>query len=756
MKKILVYTLLAIMFLGCKKELDELEKYQAPDWLKGKLYTQVEAQEELTVFAEALRLVGMDTIINTSGLFTVFAPTDEAFDLYFQEHPEYNNRLENMALPDLRKLVNFHIVQNSWSKEQLSSLNLGGWIGKDDEEVTQRAYKKETLYRSENTTYQVLQKDEEEYVITTHGSGQEKTVYTRSRKYAPVFFREYFETYDIPPSDYDFYFDRSYSGGFYYAGGRVINENEIPAENGYLYLVDRVVEPMPSVEEILQHQEDGNTYEAFLSLVYEFPQFTANLDATYEQAGAGEGQAVDTLYNLSFPELEFNIHSEMTDPNQARALASIQYHNALFAPTDEAFEQFLNQYVYGPDQWGGLEDMPRAIKSIIVNSYMVPDIIYKSDIDEGFENAERDRVRINSSDILQKTFGSNATFIGLQKPIVPRAFSSVTAPVYLRRGYFTYLTAIEETNILDALKKEDESYTFFVIPDLGSGIMRDSSLILSEKRNKIVFSGFDYSLEEEVNIPANDLRKKILNHVGTSLPEGVADLEFIKNLAGNYLVFDNVTGEVRGSAPTSYGLNGDSLISLEPVLLEEATDNGQTYRIDTWFSFSRSPMDAQILSINPGFLNLLEEAGLAERLIGEEFDLSFLNPGASYTVFIPSVAALDAYDTDTLSSTELAAFLRNHYLPNALVFTDGKSSSGDYPTLNAGTDHALHLETGPDFISLRDRSGAEMVRIGPEDGKSNLMATSNVGNDNSTSEWNFITTGVVHEIDTVLVSDNIY
>lgn len=749
--------LIAIFSWSCQKDLTDLEKYQAPSWLKGKLYTQIVARPDLNFFSEALRITGMDTIINTSGLFTIFAPNDDAFNMFFTQNPQYGGEVKNIPAEFLLDLVNYHIVQNSWSKIQMTSINLNGWIDRDGAIVNQRAYKKESLLREKNTKYFLSMDANNLYRINTSSGGYFRNVYTQSRKYVPVFYKEYFETYGIPQTDYQFYFGRPYDGGLHFAGSKVINEQEIPAENGYVYIIDRVVEPLLNAEQLLKKELGGHSYSQFLNMIHEFPVFTANMEATYQQLGADAGMVVDTLFNLDYPELTFNIHSEITDPLRTRTIASIQYHNALFAPTNEAFNSFIATYISGPNQWGNLSNVPRAIKSIIVNSHMVSDVIYKSDIDEGFANGEFDEVFISDNQIVQREFGSNATFIGLNEVIVPRAFSSVSAPVYLRRGYFTLMNAIEETRILAALKKRDQNIAFFVVPDLGPGTLIDSSLIVREVNNRITFSAYDRADESmRNNLPVNDLRKKLLNHVGTSLPNGIASMEFVKNLAGNYLVFDNINNTVSGTAPTTFGLNGDSVINIQTRLLEEYTDNGKTYEIDSWFSFSKGSMASRVQSINSQFLDLLVKAGLATKLIGNEYNLGFLSPGTQYTAFIPSPQALSAYNTQNLSIPDLAQFLRNHFIPGHLIFTDGKASSGDYPTLNSGQQRRINLTPGPDYISLKNKTGEEHVRVVLTPGHTNLTSTSNIGATDTSLEWNFITTGVVHTIDKVLESNIIY
>jgi hypothetical protein len=45
----------------------------------------------------------------------------------------------------------------------------------------------------------------------------------------------------------------------------------------------------------------------------------------------------------------------------------------------------------------------------------------------------------------------------------------------------------------------------------------------------------------------------LLNHVATEQPKGIAKKEFIPNLAGNYIVVNNETGEIKGTGSTTDG-----------------------------------------------------------------------------------------------------------------------------------------------------------------------------------------------------------
>jgi uncharacterized surface protein with fasciclin (FAS1) repeats len=141
----LIFFILVIFFFRCISDPNDDPKYKRPDWLAGKVYTQLKANPDLSTFTRCVELTGYDTIINVSGSYTVFAPNNEAFSMYFQDHPEYNS-VEDIPIEQLTKIVKYHILQNPWSKIQLRSLDVFGWIDTLNIENNEpRGYKRETL-----------------------------------------------------------------------------------------------------------------------------------------------------------------------------------------------------------------------------------------------------------------------------------------------------------------------------------------------------------------------------------------------------------------------------------------------------------------------------------------------------------------------------------------------------------------------------------------------------------------------------------
>ena len=717
--------ILSIIILGCR-EFEPDSKYQRPDWLAGKVYTQVKDQPELSTFARCIELSGYDSVINISGSWTVFAPNNEAFSAYFQSNPVYNT-VDDIPIGELTKLVKYHIVQNPWSKEQLKSLDVYGWI--DTLDLTNnepRGYKRETLLLEKNWNFGISSNEDGEVIIVdTLQSNWHRKVATDSRKYAPIFFKEYFDIYDLGSNDYEFYFDRSLENvdDMFYAGGKIIGD-EIFAENGFVYNIDRVIEPLSNAYQILNSSNGDQSYREFLNLLYLFPEFEYNEEKTEDQPGADLGYEVDSLFDLIFPELAFDIQNERTLPPSGTfglpANVTIRYHHGLVAPTDEAFRSFISTYLEeSGTSWGSLEQAPGHIKRIIANTYLSVNPIYLTDFQTGFYNGELDIVVLDQADIVEKQYGSNATFIGIDEAIVPRAFASVTGPVYLKRGYSFSMYAIERAGLLSALKRENEDYMFFVESD--ANCREDSSLFYYPYNESFaLFLVPEDGSYLRIGLNTNDLRTLLLNHIGTRSPRGVARKEFIKNRKGNYLIVDNQTGEVSGTAPTTFGYRGSLRVQVLPTKLSDDTDNGTTYDISNWFSFTATSMYNMISQNYPEFHQLLRRSGLSNDNL---YRYNFISDNEIYTVFTPTDSVLNLVQADTLPVNELRNFCLMHFIQGEMIFTDGNRPPGYYETMRIDEKSTtfttvyskLYINPGIDMISFPDQSGGEYLVVHESD-----------------------------------------
>lgn len=751
-----VLVALALLFIVSCREEEPYDKYARPDWLAGKVYTQVASDPELSVFASCIEHIGYDTIIDKSGSYTVFAPENAAFDDYFAEHG-YTSA-EDIPEDELSRLVKYHIIQNPWSKRQLISLDVWGWIDSTDISNDEpRGYKRQTILLEDEFKFGITRDEDEHYALTdTTGSTWTRKVVKDSRKYAPIFFKDYFNIYDLDAAeDYAFYFDRPVESGndLYFCGAKVLGD-EIFAENGFVYRIDRVIEPLKNAYQILSSEHDGRTYEKFRELIYQFPELEYNEQRTFEQPGYEQGLLVDSLFELRFPDLTFNIVNEKTSAPRGSiglpAEVTIRYHHGMIAPNDDAFETFENQYMNIPNGWGSVKNAPLNIKRIIANTHMSFNPIYATDLRKGFYNGEADLVTVNEGIISHREYGSNATFIGIDQAIVPRAFSSVAGAVYLKQGYTYSMIAIEEAGLLSALKRPGEFYSLYVESDYEC--RQDSSLIYDSPRER--FLAFNTTGEVAIGfgVDQNSLRNLILNHIGVEQPRGIARKEFIRNMAGNYLVVNNETGEVSGTAPTTEGYNGlVRSVPDVPQQISEDADNGITYSIKDWFSFSTRSLYSTVKDISFAFDSLIERAGLVYPVIG---GYKFVSDNDFYTVFVPTREALFAAGADTLKGQDLVDFVKLHFIRGDVIFTDGNRNSTYYESRREDESSTqfstrytrFYIDPRPDVIQIPDDSGGTYMEV-PESEDTNIIIARLV---NQGVYKESVSTAVVHLIDKAL------
>jgi hypothetical protein len=151
----------------------------------------------------------------------------------------------------------------------------------------------------------------------------------------------------------------------------------------------------------------------------------------------------------------------------------------------------------------------------------------------------------------------------------------------------------------------------------------------------------------------------------------------------------------------------------------------------------------------------LEKTGLYD---AGHYDFPFLSAGENYTVFIPTEEALTSYGAADLPLSELEAFLRYHFVKGHIIFTDGNKPWQDYETMRKDETSTefntrystLDIRPGYDMIEILDSDGVAYVTIPEEAGKTNKIIAMDTDNE-SFSIYDYISTGVAHEIDTVLI-----
>ncbi len=732
----LILGLYAILFsTSCVDRYDNIEKYQRPERLQGKIYTIISGQKNMSIFSQFMLDIGYDKLLEKTGTYAAFVPSDSIMKIYLME--KYGTIDPTQIDSTVKsRIVKYHILPMPWSLEQLQSLSESGWINMNDiSNNIPTAFKRRTLLREPNRTYKIqrfLSGNQPFDIIIpdNNPSSLTRTVPTSSSKFVPLFFDGFMSAKGLNSADYSFYFNRPYeSGNVYYANSKIIGK-ELFAENGFVYLIDRVVEPLKNAEQLLE----SGPYAEFLQQIHNNSFFTFDQAATLAQEGASQGAVVKDLYKLTYPH-PININDELVGSTKN----TVARHNGLLAPTDEAMSKFFNIYL---KDWGtSWNSVPKIIKFLFVNSHMSTDPIYLKDMNAGFYNAIGDVITKNDFEIESASYGSNSTFIGLKKAIVPKYFSSVSAPMFLDPSFNSMLGSYISVNLLPALKDPTSKFSFFIIDN--ATLARDSSLLVSELSNgSYQIMAYNQQEERVVSLLSSEFKgiftRRLFGHIGIQPILRRAKREFIETLDGRHIVVQNDT--VSGGVPSEFGFNSgkDTTVVFSEITKFPIT-NGKVYKCNGWLKFPNKSTYEYLR--NTKFLTLLNKAGLASTLNEQ---LLFMSPTERYTIFLPSDAALNAVQADKLSIPDLKKLLSFHIVKGEFIFTDGRQPMGAYRTLN---DSFLRLNPQPDKLIILDKNNAVLYDKLVLSSKANLigMYLQNV------SEDYLITNAVVHNIDTVIM-----
>ncbi|WP_205509570.1 fasciclin domain-containing protein [Longitalea arenae] len=105
-----IFFLLVCFTIGCKKGFNDYYGDKSPKG--GFLFEKIRDDPHFSIFSKALERAGLVQYISQGGLYTVFAPTDEAF-LAFLNRNGYAS-VDDLPVDRLFSILSFHIVNNMW------------------------------------------------------------------------------------------------------------------------------------------------------------------------------------------------------------------------------------------------------------------------------------------------------------------------------------------------------------------------------------------------------------------------------------------------------------------------------------------------------------------------------------------------------------------------------------------------------------------------------------------------------------------
>lgn len=431
------------------------EYFEKPSWIGGSIYEELQGAGGYSLFLQGVDKAGYQPMVNGKSILTVMAPTDDAMRQYLKDNYGTES-IDDVPADELKKLIGFHILYYSFDKEKLTNFRPNEGDGATDEEKNIRAgqyYKFRT--RSQDA-------------ISYKNEATQDTAIYHFERLLPVFSYRLFQSKNIDAkANYEYFYPATgWQGddGFNVGNAGVTSYADI-ANNGYVYKIDRVLSPTNT---IYQEMKKSGKYTRFINMYDAYCTYTPDEDLTLEY---GNGT---TLYQRSYSGGLPNISSEWpaTSYQQIAQMASQAY--SVFAPTDQAWTDFFNDY-WG---FGGYESMDdvdtTAIQDILFNSFGHLKIngsdtytmVFPEEIGNGqVYNTDNAVVSFDTEKVQDRVVCTNGVLYGCDVLTPPSKYLSVTGPANQYKKYRAMKLMLDNSGMNGTLASSAMSYIMLYASD---------------------------------------------------------------------------------------------------------------------------------------------------------------------------------------------------------------------------------------------------------------------------------------------------
>ncbi|MCC8087683.1 MAG: fasciclin domain-containing protein [Rikenellaceae bacterium] len=448
--------LVVSLLCSCEKERDKY--YDEPDWLRGNAWEVLEQDGDYSIFLRGIEITGYKDMVNGKGIITVLAPTDEAFRAYFADHGI--SSIEEMEKDDVIALIGFHLVYYSYSKEMFANYRPEGANAEID--YNAGIYYKFRTRSQDPYTYMVDESLEWKPL---------RKIYHRER-FVPIFSTYLFRTYGIDDkTNYEYFYPDTewpdQDGIVFNISNAQVDEYEIITNNGYLYKIDQVLEPLETMYDIIV-QEDN--YSEFVELYDKFLEieYDDDLTSSYGQS------ALDSIFVLAHGGGLPNISSEWAVSDYASLATLASYTSMVLAPNNNAINNFFTQnwYVGG---YPTLDDVDILPINLFLKGHAyanVDFILFPEVVESGLLSSDYTGIiEFDTQSAQLHKIASNGVLYGLNEVIESYYFKGAFRPVYtfekfryfmyfINRGTASSMLALASTNGITLFAPNNDIFTY--------------------------------------------------------------------------------------------------------------------------------------------------------------------------------------------------------------------------------------------------------------------------------------------------------
>ena len=470
--------LMALLLIQCQKERDKY--YEIPDWRGVPIYETLQEEGNFGKYLQLVDKTQYSVSFKGNGLWTVFAPNDAAVQAWLTQ--KGYSSVDAVPVSEANKIVAYSMLFNKYRFEQLSHILYTGWD-------SVQSVKKKTPY------YETIRK-EKDYrwvdsiwvVDANYGTSGSMARYN-NYKYLPFYLKDYFNNRQIPlgAEDYNMFYSSPYTGRNIQGASVPEGRENISASNGIIHEVDRVNEPLLTMERLL----DDPDYSKFKNMLEKrsttgepyFYSYWLGQGTTEYYKSMFPDRRIDQVYIKSWGNLAVPMNTELyRNIYEEAAWQKVAEMNGytIFAPRNEAIDKFYDDVI--KDYYADMDDLPLDVLFYFINAHFVDVMVwpaqYTSSVNAfgDFINGTGRRDPAFSRDkYIDIKPASNGFFFGSNDYIKNRYFESVYTEIMLRPSSYMMMNnalgayfsnTLRRELLLGPVNGQDEvDYTVLLITD---------------------------------------------------------------------------------------------------------------------------------------------------------------------------------------------------------------------------------------------------------------------------------------------------
>lgn len=754
MKKTYHYSFLAAIGLAlcaglwsCKDDdLASDSHYKPPVFLKGNAYEVLQKDGDYTIFLKGIELSDYKEIVDGKSILTVVAPNDNAFREFLAEKGYQS--IEDLDAQDhayLNKLIGYHLMYYAFNWDKMVNFRPSDGDGatEEDKAIGAGYYYKHRTHCSDPI-------EQARVKLTPNATTDTLINIYHYERYLPVFSNLLFATKGIDAAyNYNYFYPGTEwnavgtNGSFNIANAKVLDEENVITDNGYLYHVDHVIEPLNTIYGELK---ENSNYSKFLSIYDSYSEYELADEETMTSLGY---QAYLHGHGSTLPPIAWEWPSKKNSAMSNIAQLERDGYN-VFAPTNNAIDKFFNDFWTAQGGYATIDDLdPLILQYFVMQSFSESNfIVFPEEITKGnVLTVYGTQININPEQVTDRKICCNGTLYGMDRMEMPAIFSSVVGPAFADTTYRSYLYALEGSSTLLSLASKTTKFVT-LMPSNEQLYNSDPSIRLYTTAEGKELQQYSFLDAAYVKMNESGMRGIAEMHIAPNVEKLASTGVQVVSTNSSYNYWFVKDGKITTNALFNQLLEpaytGDPFVGLHRLTNNGAAwDNGNSYSYDANAIFETSGGDGlghYIAVCNDKnypyymFAQLLKKAGL---VVGTELS-PVLAPGNGehFAVFVPTNDVIAAHIKDipgcsgltvtdgTLSSANLSdankALLVN-YLSKYFFSTLMNTNFSDYPYVGSSCN-GVFLSAGGDRIRVTDTGSSLSVGLAESTTTVNVIA----------------------------------